>query len=186
MVAKNDLRVLSGRFKGAPLKSPQTAGTHPMGSREKLALFNMLGPNLADAVVLDAYAGTGALGIEALSRGALSATFVEKSPPVARLIRENLQRLGQNLSYEVYSVGIDKFTKDAAQAGKYSLIFTDPPYDHFSPLEIATLSPLLKTDGILVLSFPFASGAPEFPDLELQTVRRYSAAGIAIYRQKTD
>lgn len=92
----NSLKVVSGQFRGIALESPQSPGTHPMGSREKLALFNMLQSYLADATVLDAYAGTGALGIEALSLGAKSVIFVEKWPKAAQIIRQNLQKIAQN------------------------------------------------------------------------------------------
>lgn len=154
-----------------------------MGSRERLALFNMLQPYLEGAEVLDAYAGTGALGIEALSRGAMFATFVEKSPQVARLIRENLKAVGDDLEYAVEAKSVGDFARDPAQAGKYDLIFADPPYDKFDAQEVEKLAKLLKTDGILALSFPFRLGAPEISGLELQTARKYAAAGIAIYRK---
>lgn len=181
MVGKSDLRILSGELKGRALKSPHNAGTHPMGSREKLALFNLVGPYLAGAQVLDAYAGTGALGIEALSRGAARVTFVERMPSIVRIIRENLQRLGGGLEYEVFTSNVSEFAQDAGLVGKYDLIFADPPYDKFNPEEIAGLVRLLKQNGLLVLSFPFRAGAPELPGLELQTARKYAAAGIAVY-----
>lgn len=183
MVGKSDLRVISGIFKGKVLRSPRVSGTHPMGAREKLALFNMAAPYLAGAQVLDAYAGTGALGIEALSRGARSVTFVEKSPQVARTLRENLQNLGHGVDSEVYSEDINHFVQELSPSGDYDLIFADPPYGRFNSEEIAGLTRLLRKDGVLALSFPFRAGAPELSGLELQTARKYAAAGIAIYRK---
>lgn len=185
MAGKSDLRVLSGIFKGKVLQSPQVSVTHPMGAREKLALFNMVAPYLAGAQALDAYAGTGALGIEALSRGAARATFIEKSPQVARTLRENLQNLGDGVDSEVYVGSVNHFIQELSSPGKYHLIFADPPYDQFNPEEIAGLARLLKEDGVLALSFPFRAGAPELPELELQTARKYAAAGIAIYRKSS-
>lgn len=179
-MSRSDLRVLSGKFKGAVLRSPQNSATHPMGAREKLALFNMLQPYLAGASVLDAYAGTGAIGIEALSRGARSVTFVEKSPQVARLVRENLRGIAED-SAEVFVQGVGGFAEDPVQAGKYDLILADPPYDHFDTSEIIKLAKLLEPQGILALSFPFRMGAPEIPGLELKTARKYAAAGLAVY-----
>lgn len=186
MAGKSNLRVLSGTLRGRALKSPQVSGTHPMGSREKLALFNMVGPYLAGAQVLDAYAGTGALGIEALSRGAARVDFIEKAPPVARIIRENLQDVGGSLEYEVFTGSVSDFAQGVASVGNYDLILADPPYDQFQPAEIAKLAPLLKPDGILALSFPFQEGAPELPGLDLQTARKYASAGIAIYRKRDE
>lgn len=91
MPKNSELRVISGRYRGRVLLSPRDDRTHPMGARERLALFNMV--NVEQAVVLDAYAGSGAIGIEALSRGAASATFVESSGKVAQVIKQNLQNL---------------------------------------------------------------------------------------------
>ncbi|MBR3414997.1 RsmD family RNA methyltransferase [Candidatus Saccharibacteria bacterium] len=90
----SELRILSGKYKGTKLKSPDLATTHPMGSREKLALFNMLSPYLEGATVLDYFAGSGALGLEALSRGAASVTFIENNPKALQTIRENCERCG--------------------------------------------------------------------------------------------
>ncbi len=180
MAGNSNLRVLSGKLKGKVLKSPQNSGTHPMGSREKLALFNMLQPYIDGADVLDAYSGTGALGIEALSRGARAVTFVEKSPAVARLIRENMKNLGSGFDAEVLAGSVAEFIR-TAKAGKYDLILADPPYDQFDEAEVAQLARLLRTGGVLALSFPAQNGAPDLPELELQTARRYAAAGIAIY-----
>lgn len=181
MTRKSDLFVLSGKLKGAKIKSPQDSGTHPMGSRERLALFNMLQPYLEGAEVLDAYAGTGALGIEALSRGAKAVAFVEKSPQVAKLIRENLKNLGDGLDSAVETKSVGDFAGDSAQVGKYGLVLADPPYDRFDAQEVMKLAKLLKNGGILALSFPFRLGAPEIPGLELQTARKYATAGIALY-----
>lgn len=90
----SQLRVISGRYRGTSLRSPLHASTHPMGAREKLALFNMV--NVEGARVLDAYAGSGALGIEALSRGAREVVFVEANRAVGKVLQENLDKIGVN------------------------------------------------------------------------------------------
>lgn len=125
MSEKLNLRVLAGEFKGRKIASPNDSRTHPMGAREKLALFNMV--TVEDRAVLDLYAGTGALGIEALSRGAKEVVFVEKTPAVAKIIRENLQILGVSddrgngklvavkNSEKGYSLGI-KIAREAIQS----------------------------------------------------------------------
>lgn len=92
-MAFSDLRILAGEYKRRVLLSPRQERTHPMGARERLALFNMIQTKLPRARVLDAYAGSGALGIEALSRGAAEAVFVERSPQVARVIQQNLENI---------------------------------------------------------------------------------------------
>ena len=89
MAKSPEIRVTSGKLRGRVLRSPDTSGTHPMGAREKLALFNMV--NVEGERVLDAYAGSGAVGVEALSRGASEVVFVENNRRTARVILENLQ-----------------------------------------------------------------------------------------------
>lgn len=213
MLEKSDLRVLAGRFKGVKLQSPRSELTHPMGSREKLALFNMLQPYLEGSRVLDIYAGSGALGIEALSRGARSAFFVEKSAKIASIIRQNLQQIAEKghleailealpperhstavreksanlpenvIFYNVFTSSARDFAENSALEGVFDVILADPPYDGFEKAEVANLSKLLQNGGILVLSFPYAQGVLEFDDMELLTARKYAAAGIAIYRK---
>ena len=150
-------------------------GTHPMGAREKLALFNMISSDLPGAVVLDAYAGSGALGIEALSRGADEVVFIEKNLRAANIIKENLVKLG--LSAEVFEGEVVKFTTDK----RFEAIIADPPYDDFRVEEVEHLVQFLAKEGILVLSHP--GEAPDLPGLELSKTRRYAGAHISIYRK---
>jgi 16S rRNA (guanine966-N2)-methyltransferase len=88
------MRVVTGEAKGKRLKSPKTSGTRPIMDRVKTALFDILSSEVIDATFLDLFAGTGGVGIEALSRGASHATFIEMSPPILKLVRENLQITG--------------------------------------------------------------------------------------------
>ena len=178
-----DLRVLAGKYKGRKLVSPLSKLTHPMGSREKNALFNMLTSYLADATVLDAYAGSGALGVEALSRGAKSVVFVEKSPKISAVIRQNLTNLA--LECPIFTLDIAKFAENPDFRGYFSLVLADPPYDGFRKEEITLLVNTLQLDGILALSFSSSIETPTFSGLELLTTRTYAGAGIAIYRKTT-
>lgn len=178
------LSVISGKFKGAKLLSPASHLTHPMGSREKLALFNILGPYLDGSIVLDAYAGSGALGIEALSRGVRSVTFVEKSPKIAQTIRQNLRQL--DLEPNLYVEPVAQFARRESFQEYFDLLLVDPPYDDIDVLELATLIPLLKPGGILALSFPRQLSLPELPELSLLSTHSYAAATIAIYQKITD
>lgn len=197
MFVKNpDLRVLAGKFKGQRLKSPQNQLTHPMGSREKLALFNMLQPYLVGAKVLDAYAGSGALGIEALSRGADEVILIEHDRRACETIQQNIGTIMQHYaeksttSDETFKIGLhpEKIAETVRRRGfegYFSLILADPPYDGFDVVEVAKIAKLLQIGGILALSFPFKAGAPKIPGLTLLTVRKYAAAGIAIYRKNS-
>lgn len=178
------LRVTAGTFRGQKLDSPRSGAVHPMGSREKLALFNLLQPYLnAESRVLDLYAGSGALGIEALSRGVKEVTFVEKHPQVAEIIRSNLAKLGLDNS------NIRILVQDAAKAAEllqntqFDIIISDPPYNDFSTVATGLFAKLLSKDGILVLSQSKDSALAEFDGLELLKTRSYAGARISIYRR---
>lgn len=195
------LRILAGAYKGRAFASPARATTHPMGAREKLALFNMLKPYLSGASVLDAYAGSGALGLEALSRGATRVVFVEQSAPVVRTLRQNLRAVlpvARLADAEIIQSSVAAFaTRGAANSApnaparpaqdaahhpsRFHLIFADPPYDHFSPAEVAALAPLLHPTGVLALSFPAQLTPPTLPGLTCLKSHRYAAAGLALY-----
>lgn len=154
----SSFRILSGQYKGTKLAFPDDRHTHPMGSREKLALFNIISTN--GMRVLDLYAGSGALGLEALSRGAKSIVFVEKSPKIAQIIISNLNKLGLSVAQKplklsafsvssspeaasalqvakcaptaVWAETTQKIAKTAGFKGQFDLILADPPYDAFS------------------------------------------------------
>lgn len=168
----NNIRITSGKFRGRSLKTPG-GKTHPMGERERLALFNMITDDIPGSLVLDAFAGSGALGIEALSRGAREVVFIEKNPKAAETIRQNLREL--EIAAEVSTADVMKFNTEAV----FDLIIADPPYDDFNPEAIQHLFQFLKDGGLLVLSHP--DEAPEFLGLTLVKTRTYAAAHISVY-----
>jgi 16S rRNA (guanine966-N2)-methyltransferase len=167
---RNSVRITSGIYRGRSILTPGD-GTHPMGERERLALFNKISEYLPGAKVLDAFAGSGALGIEAMSRGATSVTFVEKNPKAAKIIRENLKNLGIN--GDVVLGDANKYTSDE----KFDVILIDPPYDDI----MAFSNPFfqLAKEGILVLSHP--GDAPQLPGLSLVDSRKYAGATLSYY-----
>ncbi len=174
-----EIRVTSGKLRGRALKSPDTEQTHPMGAREKLALFNMV--NVEQVVVLDAYAGSGALGIEALSRGAQEVVFVESQGKIARIIKENLATFG--LKMPVFTEKVGTFAEKPEFCRIFDVIIADPPYSKIDQNELNLLPKLLKDDGILVVSSP-----AEMPELDLAGVRvsssrTYARARLTIYRK---
>ncbi len=166
------VKITSGKFARQTLAVP-ASGTHPMGSRERLALFNQISIFLPGANVLDAFAGSGALGLEALSRGAAEVTFVEKSPNAARVIRENLSRIGANGAIFTGNV------TDFATERRFNVILADPPYDNFKVSEVECLMKFLASGGVLILSHP--GDAPSLTGLELKTTRAYAGARISVY-----
>jgi 16S rRNA (guanine966-N2)-methyltransferase len=121
------VRVIAGRFGGRRLTAPKGARTRPTADRVREALFSVLGEAIEDAWVLDLFAGSGALGIEALSRGAAEATFVDSAPAALRALQDNLQSL--SLHAEVRRSDARAFLRTARKTGRqYDLVFLDPPY----------------------------------------------------------
>ena len=159
-----ELRILSGKYKGAKLASPDLKTTHPMGSREKLALFNMLGPYLEGAKVLDYFAGSGALGLEAISRGAATITFIENNPKARQTIQENCKALG--------------IVADFTTGKDYDIIISDPPCGNY---QVPNYTELLKSGGILTLSHPSNFDPKTISGLTLLKTNSYAACNISIF-----
>ena len=171
---KNSVRITSGTYRGREILTPGGA-THPMGEREKMALFNMISAELPGAKVLDAYAGSGALGIEAISRGANSCVFIEKNSGAAKIISENLVKLGLLNSVTIFKGSVANFESDT----NFDIIFADPPYDGFRVDEIEYLAKFLNNSGILVLSHP--DEITDIKGLKLLKSRQYARAHISIF-----
>lgn len=126
------MRVIAGEARGRPLRAPPGRGTRPTSDRVKGAIFNALGPAAVVPVVLDLFAGSGALGIEALSRGAGHCLFVERDPAAARVIEDNLRRTGLGargrvLRQDVFAA-LPNMTAAGALPGAVGLVLADPPY----------------------------------------------------------
>ena len=123
------MRVIAGQFRSRPLHAPRGLDVRPTSDRLRETLFNVLAPRIAGAVFLDLYAGSGAVGIEALSRGARESIFVEQAEPSLRAIRANLASLGIRGGYALEPRGVAAALPRLAEAGRTAdLIFLDPPY----------------------------------------------------------
>jgi 16S rRNA (guanine(966)-N(2))-methyltransferase RsmD len=121
------VRIVAGRFGGRRLRAPAGRATRPTSDRVREALFSILGERVVDSQVLDLFAGSGALGLEALSRGAATATFVDSAPAAIRAVSDNLAAL--EAGAEVRRADALRFLDEAARAGRhYDLVFLDPPY----------------------------------------------------------
>ena len=121
------MRIIAGELKGRRIDAPKWDGLRPTSDKLRETLFNVLAPRIVEARVLDAYAGTGAVGIEALSRGAAHVTFVEKDARAVRLIEGNLQRCGVEDRYAIIRAGLADTVKRLG-AERFDIIFLDPPY----------------------------------------------------------
>lgn len=175
MRSKNQLRITSGELSGQYIDAPKVGTTQPMGERERLAIFNQIRSYLPTAQILDAFAGSGALGITALSEGANSVDFLEKNPEAIKTISANLKKHKFNQNA--------RLIRRLEETHFYDLIFVDPPYNNPQYDYIAKIIEQLKTDGILVLSHPKSPQPPVFKDLEVISDRAYAAAHIKIYRK---
>jgi 16S rRNA (guanine(966)-N(2))-methyltransferase RsmD len=121
------MRVVAGRYRGRRLVAPAGDQTRPTSDRVREALFSVLGPSVQGARVLDLFAGSGALGIEALSRGAADVVFVDQAPQAIKAIRANLAAL--EIEADVHRIEAGSWLRAAsARADAYDLVFLDPPY----------------------------------------------------------
>ena len=150
--SRSKLRIISGEHKGRILTSVKKAKIRPSSDKVKGSIFNVLKDEVEGKRVLDLFAGSGSLGIEALSRGAEFVTFVDSSPQSIKMIRRNLESL--NLSKRSKTVGKDCLKVLPKLGGKFGIIFADPPYLRGFAQKVIDLtveSDILEKNGILVL-----------------------------------
>jgi 16S rRNA (guanine966-N2)-methyltransferase len=178
------VRIIAGERRGARLAVPRGRATRPTSDRARESLFAMLG-DVSGLTLLDPFAGSGALGLEALSRGAEHAVFCETSQPALRALRDNVERLGYGEQSEIARVdGRRRMAADAAAGRRYHLLLLDPPYTMLPALQeefSLHLPALLVPAGIACLESPSSAPAPELP-LALDTTRTYGEARISLYR----
>jgi 16S rRNA (guanine(966)-N(2))-methyltransferase RsmD len=175
------MRVIAGMHGGRTLKAPPGAATRPTSDRVREALFSILGTRVQGARVLDLFAGSGALGIEALSRGAGSAVFVDDAPAAIKAIRANLQAL--DLTAEIRRNDALRYLGAApAGAAQYDLVFLDPPYRLANTLasHLSEALPAVLAPGAVAVA-ESDRRAPLALDLPLHDERRYGDTLIRIY-----
>lgn len=179
------MRVIAGSAKRIRLDGPNTRDTRPMTDRAKEAVFDAMALRLPDARVLDLYAGSGSLAIEALSRGAASAVLVEKSGPALKTIASNLARTG--LVAQVKAAAVEDYL--ARAEGTFDIVFIDAPWslavEALEPV-VWKVSELLADDGVVVVS-RFAKDPLPRPraGLRLEWARRYGDSRIGRYVKET-
>jgi len=177
------MRIISGSRRGARIFAPKGQETRPTSDRVREAAFNLIGPGYVEgANVLDLFAGSGAMGLEALSRGAAHATFVESDREACRAINRNLDKLGLEGATVLCQDALTALRADARQGTRYDLVLVDPPYRRFSSLQNALIQHLLEIlapNGLLLVE----TAAAEEPDLPLaqRTSRRYGAARLTLF-----
>ena len=163
------MRVIAGRLKGRRLQTPRWEGVRPTSDKLRETLFNILAPRIEAARVLDGFAGTGAVGIEALSRGARHVTFVERDRRTAALIAANLARCGIEEGYTIECGDVASVLRRAPVDAAFDLILLDPPYEADPDMVTRVLAASvdrLAPDGLLVLERATRREPPIPPPLE--------------------
>ena len=173
------MRVIAGMARGVPLSGPRDRATRPITDRVKETLFGILGERVLDARVLDLYAGSGAIGIEALSRGAATATFVERGRGALDSLRTNLARTRLAAQAEVHAGDVERWLASATGDASYDLAFLDPPYEEraiLAPLE--RLAPLLAPGATVVVKHFWRTEVPPVEGLRPWRERRFGETAL--------
>ena len=179
------MRVISGKARGVNLKTPEGMATRPTIDRVKEALFSIINFDIPGANVLDLFGGTGQLGIEALSRGAKSAAFVDQREDACRLIRENLRRTKLEQDAKVVRMDYLDYLKRCRE--KYDIIFLDPPYAEVfleNALNCITEIDILRSGGIIVAERPLGKDLPwDFEGYTRSKDYKYGKVLLTLYRK---
>ncbi len=183
------MRIIAGKFRSRQLKSLKGLALRPTSDMLRETLFNILGPRVEGSRFLDLFAGTGALGIEAISRGAISAVFVENHPAAVRLIRENLASLEINVEARIIASAVAPALAklQSERAAAFDFIFLDPPYvnekDYKATLRALENSSLIAESTIVIAehhkSFELPASLGQF---ERVRVLRQGDAALSFYR----
>ena len=176
------LRIIAGTYKSRILKTPKIASTRPTQGMLREAIFNICQNEVADARFLDLFAGSGAMGLEALSRGASHCTFVEQNRQALTCIKQNIATLGVAPQTKIIPTDVARALELLARQ-QFDLIYIDPPYDTI--FDLAPVAPLLSANGILFLEErhnPKKKHEPaELPGLRLRDARRFGIAILSTY-----
>ena len=179
------MRVITGSARGVQLKTPEGMVTRPTTDRVKEAMFSIIHFDIPGAHVLDLFGGTGQLGIEALSRGAKSAVFVDAGEPACRLIRENLKRTRLESQGKVVRSDYLAYLERARE--QFDIILLDPPYAEVfleNALNKITEIDILRAGGIIVAERPLGKELPwEFQGYERSKDYKYGNTLLTIYRK---
>ena len=181
------MRVISGKARGVTLKTPAGMATRPTADRVKEAIFSIIQFDLPGASVLDLFGGTGQLGIEALSRGAKSAVFIDERDDACKLIKENLKRTKLESQGQIIRSDYSAYLKSASQ--KFDIIFLDPPYAEVfleNSLNLITQIDILQSGGIIVTERPIEKALLlDFAGYTRSKDYKYGKTLITLFRKDT-
>ena len=175
------MRIVAGSRKGHRIDAPKGAATRPTGDRVREAVFSIIGP-VDGAAVLDLFAGSGAMGLEALSRGAASCVFVERDRTAARVIQANLEKLRLTGATVVTADAGAALRSERDRGRRFDLVLVDPPYAEWARHEavLVELVPAVVAGSALVVVETSDRDEPDLP-FDLVTTRRYGSARITVF-----
>ena len=177
------MRIVAGSARGRPLAAPPGAGTRPTSDKVRGAVFNLLGQFFEGGEVLDLYAGTGALALEALSRGCAAAVCVDADRAAAEVIARNAAACGFAGRVEIVRAPVERALA-SLPAGRFTLCFLDPPYAAGPAAALGSVGRVLAPGGIAVAEHDARRPPPDRPEgLVLEDRRSYGDTGISIYRR---
>ncbi|HEU4715511.1 MAG TPA: 16S rRNA (guanine(966)-N(2))-methyltransferase RsmD [Candidatus Saccharimonadales bacterium] len=177
-----NVRIISGEFGGRKIEAPDTNRTHPMSERARGAMFNSLGGLVEGASVLDAFAGTGSIGLEALSRGAHDVTFVERDRIAQKVLAKNITSLGVEARTALIRTTVHNWLETKGDE-KFDIIFADPPYNDPQFSTAQRLLGLLKPGGYMILSHPGRGEELAKTGVVVVDNRSYGNAFLTYYRR---
>ncbi|MDO5343597.1 MAG: 16S rRNA (guanine(966)-N(2))-methyltransferase RsmD [Candidatus Saccharibacteria bacterium] len=180
------VRIIAGQYGGRFIQTPPGSATHPMGERVRSALFNSLGDLVQGARVLDVFAGSGAIGLEALSRGAQSVTFVERDRVAQKVLAENIRELAVQEQSIVINTTVANWLESMSVTEEFDLIFADPPYHKPQFSTISRLFGLLKPGGTMLLSHPGIGEVPIQNGIVVVDNRSYGGAHLTRFRKEQE
>lgn len=180
------MRIISGKYKGKNILGYDIDGTRPTQDRVKESLFGIIQDYLQDSVCLDLFAGSGSLGIEALSNGAFKVYFVDNNKKCIYILRKNLTNIKEEnvIVNDDYLLALDNFINTKV---KFDIIFLDPPYNLNCIADILNIidkNELLNEDGIVVCEYEYDNFSSNYLNLEIIKERKYGYKNIRIYRLK--
>ncbi len=184
------VRIIAGRFRGRNLAAPKSAAVRPTADRVREAVFSILGERVVGSRVLDLFAGTGAMGLEALSRGAAHAVFVDHQRSSVVLIRANLERCGvRPREGEILAMSASAaVSRLASQNRLFDLIFMDPPYGKgWIDKTLEILDPVADTGALVIAEHHEQDSIADFlPPWKAEDRRRYGTVGVTFFRRVSD
>lgn len=174
------MRIIGGQLSGQILKFPKSKKIRPATDKIREAIFSILGQKTQESSILDLYAGSGSLGIEALSRGAKRAIFVDENRESISILKQNLDKIGFSKNSSIKKINVVNFLKHNKE--KFDLIFVDPPWVKIDLNTLCPLSATLKINGIIVFLHPNNFKFQNLNSLKILDKRNYGDSGVTFFK----